>query len=142
MTSATITGLSGSDFIRIDALSGLRAAGFAVTAHVNNCTVTHDFIEVFPPAAFLADLREFERSRSGTATIQGSPHFTLTIGPYRTLGAAFLRFEIGDPQMFLCEATYGSLSFSAGFVIPGEFVSTALRDLESLFANATFTNVA
>jgi hypothetical protein len=135
MISATITGLSGRDFIRISSLSGIREAGFEFKAHVNNCTVTHDFIELFPVAAFLTDLRNFDRSRRSTATIEGSPHFSLTISPYRTLGAAFLRFEIGDPQIFLGDETYGNLSFSAGFVVPGEFVATACRDLEVLFAN-------
>jgi hypothetical protein len=96
-------------------------------------SVTEPCLHLLHAEPFLAALAEFERTRRGTASLNGTCDFRLNIRPHGPTGAAWVGFYLAE-YLWLKDNSHGRHALEGGLVVPGESVGQLLRDFQQLLA--------
>lgn len=132
----TINAFDGTGSITLTPQPEISAVTYAISAFLHGRTVTNDSVHVLGIAGFLSALDDFERTREGSAVLNGTYDFRLEIAPDGFTGSAWLSFQLHE-YIALPHPPGGPfmrLSLEGSFGIPGEMLATLVRDFHVLFA--------
>ena len=130
---ATIRGTAPDEYLSFTPLPEISRHSFEVTACLRDRVVTNNSLTLLAGEAFLAALREFERTRSGEARLEGTYDFQLAITPHGRTGAAWVGFCLKE-FVYLSNGQDGRHVLEGGFKVEGEHVGHMVRELAGLLA--------
>jgi hypothetical protein len=95
MAGIVISGTRPDEWIRFAPTPEISASSFVVSVCLCGRTAsTH--LDVLDTDKFLVGLREFERTRSGQAILEGTYDFRLVVRPHGRTGAAWIGFHLAE----------------------------------------------
>lgn len=130
--TVNISNRDGRGTLMIQPQPELSQVSARVRATWGSLEVENDSVAFLNATEFLAQLREFERTRRTTARLEGTYNVEITVSPFESRGDAMVTFSITD-LIHLPGSTPGRWELHAGIVVGGEFVGAMLRQFEDLF---------
>ncbi len=137
MRSITIQSTDKNASIYIERRDFEQFTDYVVTAMFRGERVTNEGVFFTSPETFLRALEMFERSRVGSAMLDGTEDCTLTIEADGQMGHAWLTFQVVrvlhafSPQTGRSRS--GRIALSGSFPVSGEFIGQMVHDFAELF---------
>jgi hypothetical protein len=132
----TIQSTDTEALIRIERHDSEQFVDYAVTASLRGESVANSSVVLLHPQEFVHALRQFEITRSGTATLTGSEDFSLTVEPDGKMGHAWIDFHLARRLYAFSHQSgrgrTGQISLSGSFPVSGEFVRQLVQDFAEL----------
>jgi len=135
--SITIHSTDRDDSVQIERQETEQFVDYVVTALFRGERVTCNGIVFTDTSAFVQALELFERTRSGSAVLEGSEDCRLTVEADGRMGHAWLRFQVARTLYAFSPQTGGSrlgqITLRGSFAISGEFITQIVHDFAKLF---------
>ena len=124
-------------YIEFDPIPELSSMSFQISAALKGRRVAYGDIALLKSAEFIVDLKSVCSDLSGSASMEGTYEFDLTIeaDKHKRLWLSFYLAEYLAMAVFP-EREFMRLSLEGTFRIPGERVETLFGDFEALLGNA------
>jgi hypothetical protein len=117
---------------------------YIVTAVYRGERLTSKGVIFMAPATFVGALEVFERTRTGSAILEGSDHCRLVLEADGRMGHAWLTFHVARTLYAFSPQTgrsrSGEITLRGSFAVSGEFIRQIAHDFAELFREERRTN--
>lgn len=137
MRTLTIQSIAKNASIQIERREFEQFVNYAVTASFHGERVANEGVVFTHTSAFVKSLEVFERSRTGSALLEGTEECKLTIEADGQMGHAWLTFQVARTLHAFSAQTgrgrSGRIVLSGSFPVSGDFIGQLVHDFTELF---------
>ncbi|HZF00494.1 MAG TPA: hypothetical protein VE344_01220 [Methylomirabilota bacterium] len=126
--------------IQIERLDYEHFTNFAFTVSFGGERVTNESVVFTGISDFIQSLQRFERSRAGSALLDGTEDCRVSVEADGQAGHAWLAFQVARTLTAVSQQTgrsrLGRITLSGSFPVPGEFIAQMVHDFSELLMEA------